>query len=84
MMLFQKPHFSGEELQVERKWKERCSRKFRCRAVERMNACENIVRLSRDLGVCRTLLCLKFSVFLGGSPRRFSNPAVPKLYQNPM
>ena len=41
---------------MERKWKERYSRKFRCRAVERMNACENIVRLSRDLGVCRTLL----------------------------
>jgi putative transposase len=41
---------------VERKWKERYSRKFRCRAVERMNACENIVRLSRDLGICRTLL----------------------------
>jgi putative transposase len=56
MMLFQKPHFSGEEMQVERKWKERYSRKFRRRAVERMNACENIVRLSRDLGVCRTLL----------------------------
>jgi transposase-like protein len=41
---------------VERKWKERYSRKFRRRAVERMNACENIVRLSRDLSVCRTLL----------------------------
>jgi putative transposase len=41
---------------VERKWKERYSRKFRCRAVERMNACENIVRLSRELRVCRTLL----------------------------
>jgi transposase-like protein len=41
---------------VERKWKERYSRKFRCRAVERMNACENIVRLSRDLRVCRSLL----------------------------
>jgi transposase len=41
---------------VERKWKGRYSRKFRCRAVERMNACENIVRLSRELRVCRTLL----------------------------
>jgi transposase-like protein len=41
---------------VERKWKERYSRKFRSRAVERMNACENIVRLSRELRVCRTLL----------------------------
>ena len=41
---------------MKRKWKERYSRKFRCRAVERMNACENIVRLSRELRVCRTLL----------------------------
>ena len=41
---------------MERKWKERYSRKFRCRAVERMNACENIVRLSREPRVCRTLL----------------------------
>jgi transposase-like protein len=41
---------------VERKWRERYGQKFRRRAVERMNACENIVRLSRDLGVCRTLL----------------------------
>src|ERR1700731_173257 len=28
------------------KWKERYSQKFRCRTVERMNACENILRLS--------------------------------------
>ena len=41
---------------MERKWKERYSQKFRRRAVARMNACENIVRLSRDLGVCCTLL----------------------------
>jgi transposase InsO family protein/transposase-like protein len=41
---------------VERKWKERYSQKFRRRAVERMNACENIVRLSRELGVIRSLL----------------------------
>ena len=41
---------------MKRKWKERYSRKFRCRAVERMNACDNIVRLSRDMGVCRNLL----------------------------
>ena len=41
---------------MERKWRERYGQKFRRRAVERMNACENIVRLSRDLGVCRTLL----------------------------
>jgi len=41
---------------VERKWRERYSQKFRRRAVARMNACENIVRLSRELGVCRSLL----------------------------
>ena len=41
---------------MERKWKERYSQKFRRRAVERMNACENIVRLSRELGVIRSLL----------------------------
>jgi putative transposase len=41
---------------VERKWKERYSQKFRRRAVARMNSCENIVRLSRELRVCRTLL----------------------------
>jgi len=41
---------------VERKWKERYSQKFRCRTVERMNACENILRLSRELGVHRKLL----------------------------
>jgi hypothetical protein len=41
---------------VERKWHERYPQKFRCRAVERMNACDNIVRLARELGVSRTLL----------------------------
>jgi len=41
---------------VERKWKERYSQKFRRRAVARMNACENIVRLSRELGLNRSLL----------------------------
>jgi hypothetical protein len=38
---------------VERKWKERYKQKFRCRAVARMNACENITRLSRELGLSR-------------------------------
>jgi len=38
---------------VERKWKERYKQKFRRRAVARMNACENITRLSRELGVSR-------------------------------
>jgi transposase-like protein len=41
---------------VERKWRELYPQKFRCRAVERMNACDNIVRLARELGVSRTLL----------------------------
>ena len=41
---------------MERKWHERYPQKFRCRAVERMNACDNIVRLARELGVSRTLL----------------------------
>lgn len=41
---------------MERKWKERYSQKFRRRAVARMNACENIVRLSRELGLNRSLL----------------------------
>ena len=34
---------------MERKWHERYPQKFRCRAVERMNACDNIVRLAREL-----------------------------------
>jgi hypothetical protein len=42
---------------VERKWKQRYSQKFRSRTVERMNSCENILRLSRELGVHRRLLC---------------------------
>ncbi len=41
---------------MERKRGERYSQKFRCRTVERMNACENILRLSRELGVHRRLL----------------------------
>jgi putative transposase len=41
---------------MERKWKERYSQNFRRRAVARMNTCENIVRLSREIGVDRCLL----------------------------
>ena len=41
---------------MERRWHERYPQKFRCRAVERMNACDNIVRLARELHICRTLL----------------------------
>jgi transposase-like protein len=41
---------------VERKRGERYSQKFRGQTVERMNACENILRLSRELGIhCRLL-----------------------------
>ncbi|MGC2750724.1 MAG: IS3 family transposase, partial [Candidatus Acidiferrum sp.] len=36
--------------------RERYSQKFRCQTVERMNACENILRLSRELGIHRRLL----------------------------
>ena len=41
---------------MQRKWKERYSQKFRSRTVERMNSCENILRLSRELGIHRRLL----------------------------
>ena len=41
---------------MERKWKERYSQKVRRRAVARTNACDNIVRLSRELGISRSLL----------------------------
>ena len=34
---------------MQRKWHERYPQRFRCRAVERMNACDNIVRLAREL-----------------------------------
>jgi transposase-like protein len=41
---------------VERKKGERYSKEFRQQAVERMNACDNISRFSRELGVARHLL----------------------------
>ena len=41
---------------MERKRGERYSQKFRCQTVERMNACESILRLSRELGIHRRLL----------------------------
>ena len=41
---------------MKRKRGERYSQKFRCQTVGRMNACENILRLSRELGVHRRLL----------------------------
>jgi transposase-like protein len=41
---------------VERKKGQRYSNQFRKQAVDRMNACDNIVRLARELGVARRLL----------------------------
>jgi len=41
---------------VERKKGQRYSNEFRREAVERMNACENIVGLARELGICRRVL----------------------------
>jgi transposase-like protein len=41
---------------VERKKRERYSNEFRRQAVERMNACDNISKLSRELGVARHLM----------------------------
>ena len=41
---------------MERKRGERYSQEFRCRTVERMNTSENILRLSRELGIHRRLL----------------------------
>lgn len=41
---------------VDRKRETRYSQKLRCRTVERMNACENILRLSRELCIHRRLL----------------------------
>jgi transposase-like protein len=41
---------------VEQQKGQRYSKEFRQQAVERMNACGNIVRLARELGVCRRVL----------------------------
>jgi transposase-like protein len=41
---------------VERKRGERYSKEFRRQGVERMNACDNISRLCRELGIARHLL----------------------------
>lgn len=41
---------------MERKRRERYSNEFRRQAVERMNACDNISKLSRELGVARHLM----------------------------
>jgi transposase-like protein len=41
---------------VERKGGEQYSKKFTQQTVERMNSCDNIARLSRELGTSRNLL----------------------------
>ena len=41
---------------MERKKGERYSQEFRVQAVQRMKACDNILRLSRELGIHRRLL----------------------------
>jgi transposase-like protein len=41
---------------VERKKGQRYSNEFRRNAVEQMRRCENIVRLARELGICRRVL----------------------------
>ena len=41
---------------MERKKRQRYGNEFRRQAVERMNACDNIVALARELGVGRRLL----------------------------
>jgi len=41
---------------VEQKEGQRSSNEFRRQAVERMNACENVVGLAKELAVCRRVL----------------------------
>ena len=41
---------------VERKKGQRYSNEFRRNAVEQMRGCNNIVRLARELGICRRVL----------------------------
>ena len=38
------------------KWRERYPERFRKRAVDRMNNCQNVSQLARDLHICRVLL----------------------------
>ncbi len=49
-------HFAGRELQSGAKKCERYSKEFRKQAVERMNTCDNVTRLSREIGVACHLL----------------------------
>jgi transposase-like protein len=54
---------------VERKRKQRYSKEFKTQAIERMNTCDNISRLSRELGVARHLLYHWRDRWLQGQPR---------------
>jgi len=49
-------HFAAKGADVAKKRVGRYPKEFRQQAVERLNRCENIVALSKELGVCRTLL----------------------------
>ena len=52
----EKAHWQGRELQVAKKRVGRYPKEFRRIAVERLKKCDNIVALSRELGVHRRLL----------------------------
>jgi transposase-like protein len=47
---------SGRSRKVERKKGQRYSKEFRKQAVKRMSDCDNILQLSRELGIGRRLL----------------------------
>ena len=54
---------------MERSTRERYSTEFKQQAVERMNPCDNITRLSRELGVARHLLYYWRDSWLHASPQ---------------
>jgi len=49
-------HCEGKERKAERKKGQRYGNEFRRQAIDRMNACNNIVGLARELGVWRRVL----------------------------
>jgi transposase-like protein len=53
---FRRADFAGKERKVERKKRQQYGNEFRQQAVERTNACGNIVGLARELGICRRAL----------------------------
>ena len=53
---FDGAHFARKERKVDRKKGQRYNNEFRREAVERMRGCDNIVRLARELGICRRVL----------------------------